>query len=118
MFDLNATMIRKFYTLGNRFVYYIDGLRPTDNPCIGQSRWQRTLGACPSESSFADTGTKALILAALNNSTDIHNPFIRDINLETYRTNNGGVRGKLTPLLKQSPELRELRWVPIWTTDV
>jgi len=94
-FKLNSTMIKKFYTHGGKFVYAIDGLRlesdGAKNPCTsGTSRWKRTTGPCAAESTFADAATKALILATLNASTDVHNEFLRDINIKSYRSLHGG----------------------------
>jgi len=95
-FVLNATMIRKFFLYGGRFVYYIDGLRQegshAKDPCGGStSRWRRTPGACSGgDSVFADTATKNLILSALNASTDSANGFLRDVNLNNYKKANGG----------------------------
>jgi len=44
LFELNETMIRSFFTLGNKYVYYVTGLRLDDDdiptPCNGEtSRW-------------------------------------------------------------------------------
>ena len=72
-FQLNHTMLRHFYALGERLVYYIDDLRleePYDiSPCMRASRWRRRAGACAVESAV-DTVTRETIVAAIESHSE------------------------------------------------
>eukprot|EP01125_Pyxidicula_operculata_P014512 TRINITY_DN483_c0_g1_i1.p1 TRINITY_DN483_c0_g1~~TRINITY_DN483_c0_g1_i1.p1 ORF type:complete len:1976 (+),score=486.97 TRINITY_DN483_c0_g1_i1:20-5947(+) len=82
---LNDTTIRSWFVDNSRVVYYVLGLR-LESPyltsaCNGISRWQR-LGPAPCPNPTAlDNMTYTTFFNALNESTDIYNPYVRDITL-------------------------------------
>ena len=96
---LNTTNIRKWYTLGQRYVYYVTGLRLTDpsnnhnydySPCFknaGRSRW-KIISTSPCAGGGVTSGPNETwwnesyhtIASALSSSTDT-NPYIRDIDV-------------------------------------
>ena len=68
-FQLNASMLRNFYTQDDpRLVYYVDDLRLEDPydipPCNGTSRWRSRAGACAVESAI-DAAVKDKLVAAI-----------------------------------------------------
>jgi hypothetical protein len=78
---LDTTTLLLWYTLSDRYVYYVTGLRLEGNadlsPCVGPSRWRRIQGACTAPTAL-DATTMATLAAALAASTDT-NEYVRDI---------------------------------------
>eukprot|EP01051_Picozoa_sp_SAG22_P000497 SAG22_NODE_14_length_33165_cov_13.196698_16_plen_197_part_00 len=79
MITLDEGTLREFYSVGSKYVYYIDQLRlddPTYNPtspcAAGVSRWRRAAGAC-AEPTALDSDTLVTLLAAFNASDSIDN---------------------------------------------
>jgi hypothetical protein len=98
MFTLDASNLKKFYTISGKYVYYITGLRLEASyavsPCTGTSRWKKLSGACASNGgeTGVDAGTKLAMVFAIDNTTDTINPYVRDVHVTgTCNANNGGV---------------------------
>eukprot|EP00937_MAST-01D_sp_MAST-1D-sp2_P007544 g7544.t1 len=85
---LNDENIRRWYTLDGRHVHRIIGLGFKDNsamdsPCKEKtSRWEKSDGACPSQTAL-DADTLQSLTVALRTSTDTSNPYVRDITKPT-----------------------------------
>lgn len=88
---LNTTMLRKFYQVGGRYVYFVTGLRLEHtfeiSPCSGVSRWRRHASACDVETNL-DSATKATITEHIQNSSDTGSPHVRDIEVVTGTCNS------------------------------
>jgi hypothetical protein len=96
-FPLNNTMVRSFYTVGYKYVYYVDGLRLEDayddSPCSGTSRWLKHEAACdavwgmttgtngetPLDDATVATLTDALTGSNGNSGPSFTWPHVRDI---------------------------------------
>jgi hypothetical protein len=94
-FALNSTMLREFYRLSGKYVYYVTGLRLEDayavSPCTGRSRWRKHATACGAGAAAAETnldsGTKSTIGGYITASPDTASPFVRDIEVVTGTCN-------------------------------
>ena len=71
-FVLDADRIKQFYSVGGKYVYYVDGLRLEDefeeSPCDAPSRWRRVGDSCASPTAL-DAETLASLAAAFAAAT-------------------------------------------------
>lgn len=82
---LNATILSLMFTAGHRYVYAIDGLRLElrylKSPCqTSRSRWLKLhSGSCGDNATSLPSYSLQLLQGKLESSSDVHNPYIRDI---------------------------------------
>ena len=95
---LDASAIQAFYTISDKYVYYITGLRLEDtyaiSPCTGTSRWKKLSGNCATNGgeTAVDADTKASIADAIANTADQSNLYVRDLVVSgTCNAANGAV---------------------------
>ena len=130
---LDRNTLRKFYTVSQRYVYAIKGLRLLDStsgfhrrsPCQqgyidkyrtpeGRARFIRTNGTCPSDSKWLPTdGTGAVILAALRNETGPNTGDIRDIAAWKFTASNGGICSESEDAIGASIDLDGDCWTQV-----
>ena len=81
-FVLDADRIKQFYSVGGKYVYYVDGLRLEDefeeSPCDAPSRWRRVGDSCASPTAL-DAETLASLAAAFAAAAADTNPHVRDV---------------------------------------
>ena len=92
---LTPEVLRKFWTLGNVYLYAMDGLRLEGDyhvsPCSGASRWRSLRRPCRDrEETALDDATRHTLVAAVRTSANRSNPYVR-----TAHVNNGTAPGNV-----------------------
>mmetsp|Transcript_102655 Transcript_102655/g.294143 ORF Transcript_102655/g.294143 Transcript_102655/m.294143 type:complete len:2583 (-) Transcript_102655:1307-9055(-) len=91
-FVLDQSVLRKWYELSNKIVYYVTGLKLTGDyemsPCdSGDSRWLIHDTACGrNATNFTVAATKATIIRMIKAAGDASNPYVIDVDV----TGDGG----------------------------
>ncbi|GBG30981.1 Hypothetical Protein FCC1311_072022 [Hondaea fermentalgiana] len=91
-FELSEESLRKFYRLGNKYVYYVDGLTvdAAKTPCSAISRWTFSKGSCGAAATYLDNRTKESLIPLLEASFENDgNPHVRDIPRIRGKCNKG-----------------------------
>jgi len=82
---LNSTSLRTFYIEGDKYVYFVTGLRLehpyAESPCLSStSRWRPIGNSCGGSGETAlDATTRESLARAIRSSSDTNNPFVLDI---------------------------------------
>jgi hypothetical protein len=79
LFQLNASSLENFYTVGQKYVYAITGLRASGGPCGSLSRWEKL--DCSAASCTVTGGVDASDLTMVTDALNSADGWLRDVDI-------------------------------------